>query len=253
MLHKGNYIKRLMKKLDVKQETITDKSNPSYVGFGRNTLINLLKNEDFYKEDDLSRARVILDAINATKEDYDFIFPTRSNSNARDLGEYIEDNQTTPIKEISPGFYLLTTELVPVHAQAGYLTGYQDQEYIDMLPKYTTTVDKYARGKYRHFETSGDSMDNGSIKDAIPDGTVLLCREIKREHWTSKLHSHKWPNYVFVHRTEGIVVKQIASQNLETGEIILHSLNPDKNKYPDYSVNMDDILEIYNVIKRILE
>lgn len=252
MLHKGNYIKRLMKKLNIKQEDITDKSDEKYVGFGRNTLINLLKKEDFLTEDDLSRARVILDSIKANEEDYEFIFPSRSKSNARDLGDYTEEDLTTPIKEISPGFYLLTTELVPVHAQAGYLIGYQDPEYIDMLPKYTTTVDKYARGKYRHFETNGDSMNNGDISEAIPDGTIILCREIKREHWKSKLHNHKWPNYVFVHRTEGIVVKQIANQDLLTGEITLRSLNPNKEKYPDYTINLDDVLEIYNVVKRIL-
>ncbi len=253
MLHKGNYIKRLMKRLNVKQEEITNKANENYVGFGRNTLINLLKLSDFISDDDIEKARAVLITLKANQEDFDFIFPPQTKENAKYIGHHTDDDtSTTPIKEISPGYYILTAELVPIHAQAGYLLGFQDQEYIDMLPKYTTTVDKFVKGKYRHFEVAGDSMDNGDIKEAIPDGTVLLCREIGREHWTSKFHTHNWPNYVIVHKTEGIVVKQIASQDLNTGELVLRSLNPNKDKYPDFTIKLDDVMEIYNVIKRIL-
>jgi len=242
-----------MKRLNVKQEEITNKTNSNYIGFGRNTLINLLKLEDFVTDADTERVKALLDLLNASEEDYDFIFPGKNKSNAKYLGYHSDDDTETPIKEISPGYYILTSELVPVHAQAGYLLGYQDQEYIDTLPKYTTTIDKHVKGRYRHFEAQGESMDNGDIHEAIPDGTVLLCREIKTEHWNSKLHTHKWPNYIFVHRTEGIVVKQVASQDLATGDITLRSLNPNKDKYPDFTINLDDVLEIYNVVKRILQ
>lgn len=253
MLHKGNYIKRLMKKLNVRQEHLTDKSDPRYVGFGRNTLINLLKNEEFIKEDDMARARTVLDAVGASEEDYNFVFPPRTTSNAREIGIFTDGDDNTPMREISPGYYLLTAELVPIHAQAGYLLGYQDQEYIEALPKYTTTVDRFALGSYRFFEASGDSMNNGNVEEAIPDGTILMCREIKRDHWSSKLHTHNWPSFVFVHRTEGIVVKQIAHQDLKNGVLVLRSLNPDKDKYPDFEVHMDDLLQIFNVVKRILD
>ena len=252
MLHKGNFIKRLIKKHGFQQNLLTDKSNDHYVGFGKNTLIDLLKNSDFEKEVDKERARVVLTIIGADQEDFEFVFPEKSNSNANDLGPLSIGDADTPMKEVSPGFYLLTAELVPVHAQAGYLLGYQDQEYIEALPKYTSTVNKYVKGKYRYFETVGESMNNGSIDEAIPDGTILLCREIGKELWTSKLNIHSSPNFVFVHRTEGIVVKQIAHQDYSNGLITLRSLNTDKGKYPYFEVQMDDLLEIYNVMKRII-
>lgn len=253
MLHKGNYVKRLLRKLDVKQDELTDKESPRYIGIGRNTLITLLKNEEFKDKTDIDRVKTILTEINASQEAFDFVFPKESRQNARDLGEYNPNEEYTPMKEISPGFYLLTAELVPIHAQAGYLSNYQDIEYLESLPKYTITVDKFVRGKYRYFEASGESMNNGNVDEAIPNGTILLCREINRNAWTSKLHTHQWPNFVFVHRTEGTVVKQIAHQSLELGTLVLRSLNTDKEKYPDFTVNMDDLLQIYNVVKRIMK
>ncbi|PVH26971.1 S24 family peptidase [Sphingobacterium corticibacter] len=253
MIHKGQYVKGLMKKLGVKQDNLTDKSDPMFVGFGKNTIINLLKKEDYVKSEDIAKINAILDAIGATKEDISRVFEYSAKATAKPIAEIAHPQIEQGLKEISPGYYLLTAELIPIHAQAGYLLGYQDREYIDTLPLYTTTVDKFVTGTYKYFEASGDSMDNGDIREAIPDGTVMLCREVARQYWQSKLHTHSWPNFVFVHRQEGIVVKQVASQDLETGTLLLRSLNPDKDKYPDYEVKMDDLLQIYNVVKRVLE
>lgn len=175
-------------------------------------------------------------------------------SNAKDIGDptIYDDEGDTRFMEISPGRYRMGTELVPVYAQAGYLTGYADKEYLEELPKHYITVDRYVRGKYRSFEISGESMNNGDINEAMPNGTIATGREVKRELWTSKLHNHQWPNWIFVHRTEGIIAKQIAHQDIEKGILILRSLNPDKDKYPDFDVDLDDIEQIYNVIKREL-
>lgn len=175
--------------------------------------------------------------------------------NARDVGHLsiYDDDGLNKFVEISPGRYRMGVELVPVHAQAGYLSGYMDQEYLEELPKHYITVDKFVKGNYKAFEISGDSMDNGSIKDALPHGTIVTCREVKRELWTSKFHTHEWPNWIIVHRYEGIVAKQIAKQCLETGTLTLRSLNPDKKRYPDFDVNLDDCVQIFNVVKRELK
>lgn len=253
MLHKGLHIKRLIKKSKIgRQSLLHDKESPYYIGIGKNTFTDLVKKTEFTDPVDVDRVRSILEMIEAPQDEIDFVLPPNQKSNASYIGSFTEDDTNTPMKEISPGYYLLTAELVPTHAQAGYLSGYQDQEYIEMLPKYTTTVDKYAKGKYRFFEANGDSMDNGDIREAIPNGTVLMCREVNKQYWKSKLHTHSWPNFIIVHKTEGIVVKQIAKQDLEKGTIILHSLNPDREKYPDFEVNLDDVMELYNVVKRIL-
>lgn len=175
-------------------------------------------------------------------------------SNAIFIGEIdsLEDSDgNTKFTEISPGRYRMKVDLVPNHARAGWLAGFEDPTYIEELPKHEITVTEFHKGKYVSFEVDGDSMFDGSI-ESVPDGCIITGREIARHHWNYKLHAHKYPNWVFVHRTEGVLVKRIKSQNLETGEIILLSLNPDKDVYPDRSIFLDDVYKIYNVVKREL-
>jgi len=238
LFSKGNYLKRLMKRKGVSQVTLVDRESPDYLGYGRNTLSALLNQDDYNDGVETERVKVLLSRLDPSKEDMEYIFPTNKKSNARDIGEFDEDGDEQ-LQPLGDGRFALTAEFVPVKARAGYLLGYADPEYLETLPKYTATVDHMPKGKYRYFE-------------AILDGTVLQCRKILPHHWAGKLHSHKWSSFVFVHRTEGIIVKQVAGQDLETGDVVLRSINPDKSKYPDFTVNLDDIREIYNVVKRIL-
>lgn len=134
--------------------------------------------------------------------------------------------------------------LVPIHAQAGYARGYGDQEYIDELPTFPVIVDKNYRGKYRVFEVEGDSMDDGS-RNALYDGDKVLCREVKKDLWTSKLHFHDW-YFVLVLKTDGVTVKQITDHNLDAGNVTCHPLNP---IFDDFTINLNDVAELYNVIK----
>jgi len=90
-------------------------------------------------------------------------------------------------------------------------------------------------------------MDDGS-RNALYSGDKILGREVKRELWRSKLHIKDW-FFVICMKNDGISVKQITSHNVEDGKIICHSLNYDKISYPDFEVNLDDVAELYNVIK----
>ncbi len=159
------------------------------------------------------------------------------------VGEMLVGSQNTEVKPISD-FQFLNIPFVPIYAQAGYGRGYGDQEYIDNLPTLPVIVDKNYRGKYRVFEVDGDSMDNGT-RNAIYDGDKILCREVRQELWTSKLHIKDW-YFVICMKNDGITVKQITSHDVESGKIICHSLNP---MFEDFEVNLKDVAELYNVIK----
>jgi phage repressor protein C with HTH and peptisase S24 domain len=133
---------------------------------------------------------------------------------------------------------------VPIHAQAGYTKGYGDQEYIDQLPTIPVIVDKNYKGKYRVFEVEGDSMDDGS-RNSLCEGDKILCREVKQELWTCKLHFKDW-YFVMAMKNDGILVKQITEHEVENGIIHCHSLNP---LFEDFEINLRDVAELYNVIK----
>ena len=137
----------------------------------------------------------------------------------------------------------MNVPVVHIKARCGYLAGYADEGYIDSLPTMPVIVDKTYHGRYMIFEAEGDSMDDGT-RNSICDGDKLLCREVRRDLWLPKLHINDW-YFVIVHRTEGIAIKQITAQD-ENGNITCHSLN---DMFNDYTVNLDDVAEIYNVIK----
>jgi transcriptional regulator with XRE-family HTH domain len=136
--------------------------------------------------------------------------------------------------------------MVPVvghRAQAGFLSGWGDPEYLEELPKIPFEVDKEYKGRYVCFEVAGESMDNGTV-ESILENDVLLCREIQRHHWQNKLHINSW-DFVVVHKSEGILVKRIIKHDTDKGELVLHSLNP---YYDDQTVYMDDLIAIFNVV-----
>ena len=144
-----------------------------------------------------------------------------------------------PVDDLS----YMNVPVIHIKAQCGYLAGYGDTEYMDALPTMPVIVDKTYHGKYRIFEAEGDSMDDNS-RLAICDGDKVLAREVRRDLWLPKLHINDW-YFVIIHRTKGISIKQITAQD-DKGNITCHSLN---ELFNDYTVNLDDVVEIYNVIK----
>lgn len=165
----------------------------------------------------------------------------------RGVGEMLKSSTQTKIEPnahpvINPNF--MNVPLIPVRAQCGYLNGYGDQEYIDTLPTLPVIVDRTYHGKYRLFEAEGDSMDDNT-RNAICDGDIVLGREVQRHLWTSKLHMNDW-YFIIVHRTEGISIKQIIDHDVEHGIITCHPLN---DLFHDYKVYLDEVAELYNVIK----
>lgn len=141
---------------------------------------------------------------------------------------------------------VMMVPLVNQYVHAGYMSGYADEEYVETLPKIPWIVDKEYKGRYISFEVKGDSMDDG-LKHSYEQGDILLCREINPDYWKCKLHIHQWDAFVIVHKTEGIVVKQIIDHDVEKGIITVHSFNP---IYEDYKIDLREVAQIFNVVKQ---
>lgn len=141
---------------------------------------------------------------------------------------------------------VMMVPLVNQYAHAGYMAGYADAVYIDSLPKIPWVVDHEYKGKYISFEVRGDSMDDG-LKHSYEQGDILLCREIYPEYWKCKLHINTWDAFVIVHKTDGIVVKQIINHDVENGIITCHSFNP---IYDDFQIDLREVAQLFNVVKQ---
>lgn len=175
--------------------------------------------------------------------------PRGKYGNAKDLGQIEYDPEiNSKFVDLGDGKYLMVVPLVNEFAHAGYLSNFKDSEYLEDLPKHTIIVDKHHRGHYRAFEVVGDSMDNDS-RESITDGSIATGREIKREHWRSKFHTHRSKDFIFVSKTEGIICKRIIGQDIDQGVLTLHSLNPDKYLYPDFQLALDDTQQIFSIVQ----
>lgn len=139
---------------------------------------------------------------------------------------------------------IIQIPIVSQYAQAGYLTGFSDEEYMESLPMIPVFVDREPKGNYVAFETKGDSMDNGT-DESIKEDDILIGREIRSDLWKYKLHIRKW-NFIIVHKTEGILVKRIIEHDVENGIIIAHPLNP---FYEDIKISLNDVSQLFNVVQ----
>lgn len=118
---------------------------------------------------------------------------------------------------------------VPVKAAAGYLAGYSDPEFIDELN--TFTLPMLSGGDYRAFEIVGDSMM------PTPSGSVIVGERV------NSLEELKNSNtYIVVSKTEGIVYKRVMKNNRQKNKYTLVSDNP---AYQPYTVNAEDIVEVW--------
>ncbi len=140
----------------------------------------------------------------------------------------------------------LTTMFVPLvnqYAYAGYLSGFADQEYMEELPTMPWAGEREHKGDYICIEVKGDSMEDGTINSYL-EGDILLCRNVKRDYWKSKLHIHQW-DFVIIHKDRGICIKRIIKHDVESGTLTLHSLN---DYYDDFEVSLNDVQQIFNVV-----
>lgn len=157
-----------------------------------------------------------------------------------------ENIKKEEVREIDPEY--IEVELISKYAYAGYLTGYGDMEYLEMLPKVKVIVDRMVRGNYKCFEVKGDSMVDGSFESWL-DGDIVLGREVKRDLWLPKLHINKC-DFIIVHK-DGILLKRIIYQDNNNGTITIHSLNPDKSTYPDEEIYLDDVMQIFSTVQLV--
>ena len=123
-----------------------------------------------------------------------------------------------------------TIQFVPVKAAAGYLTGYNDPEFVDELN--TFALPMLSPGDYRAFEIIGDSML------PTPSGSVVVGEKVDNLDYLKNDQP-----CIVVSRMDGIVYKRVnksaKSKNLS---LTLVSDNP---SYPPYTIKADEVAEIW--------
>lgn len=122
-------------------------------------------------------------------------------------------------------------ELVSYKASAGYLSGYQDPEFVRDLPKISMPV--LPKNKtYRAFEIQGDSML------PIQPGSIIFGEYVEN---IGSVKNGKL--YILVTRQDGIVFKRVFNFSQAEGKFLLIS---DNRQYEPYAVDAADVLELWS-------
>jgi phage repressor protein C with HTH and peptisase S24 domain len=121
-------------------------------------------------------------------------------------------------------------ELVLQKASAGYLSGYQDTEFVKDLPKISMPVLPKNR-TYRAFEIQGDSML------PVQPGSIIFGEY--QENITSIKNGKP---YILVTGHDGIVFKRVFNFADKDGKLLLVS---DNRNYEPYTVAANDVLEVW--------
>lgn len=127
-----------------------------------------------------------------------------------------------------------------------YLVSQLSDPYVEATSVQTqTALAAYAIRMYMGVD--GDSMDDGT-RNGFARKDLVLVRELQRDKWLPRLHYRDWPYWVVVFGNN-VRIKQIIDQD-DAGNITLHSLNPSP-EYCDFTLNVDDISRLYNVVQHI--
>lgn len=139
------------------------------------------------------------------------------------------DNYLSKRRKLKSAAELNEITFVPVKAAAGYLAGYDDPEFIDELNSFTLPM--LGSGSYRAFEIVGDSML------PTPSGSVIIGSKLESIEDVKASQT-----YIVVNRQDGIVYKRIEKTGKNRARITLVS---DNQHYPPYTVNLEDVAEIW--------
>jgi transcriptional regulator with XRE-family HTH domain len=128
--------------------------------------------------------------------------------------------------------------LVPIKAQAGYLQGAQQPEYIEHLP--TFWLPGLNHGTYRAFEVSGYSM--------LADRTGFFPGDIVVGEYVERLEEIK-DGFVYIlvnnaQEVDNIVLKRCLNYLDKGGVIICKSDNKDP-QYPTFPLPVENIKEVW--------
>ena len=127
-------------------------------------------------------------------------------------------------------------EVVPIKASAGYLSGYDDPEYISELPQMKLPF--IPTGKHRAFPIKGDSMEPWVREGAFVVGKFVESPDYIRDGQT----------YIVVTHNEGLVYKRIFRN--ESNKNVL-TFKSDNAFYAPYEVRVEEVIELWEYTCKI--
>ncbi|MCR5863049.1 helix-turn-helix domain-containing protein [Flavobacterium sp. J372] len=230
----GTEIRERREKLGLTQKELAD-----MIGSSRETVINYEKGRPIPKSKLDILKRVLA-------EDSEYAKPIKGQEVVK-IGDNFENKNGNQFIELPNGQFYMLMPLAEFKIQAGFLSNYQDVDFLMDLSQHGILVDKPVQGRYVAFRVNGDSMDDGS-SNAITRNSIVSTRELQRHLWEGKLRFKDFPYWViYTTQSKMPLLKEITEHNVEEGYIVCHSLN-DSPEFSDFRLHMNDIQALFYVI-----
>ncbi len=166
------------------------------------------------------------------------------------MEEYYEEEETDnkSFNDKIKGYSnVMQVPLVNQYAYEDLLNHLEDKDkFIKELPciPFRIEAEQYT-DDYICFEIKGDSME-GSSKDSIKPGDILLCREVKEEFWREELILDETRKYVLILPQRGILFRYISHMNKEEKTLHIVALNP---LVKEEDIPIEEVKTIYIAMK----
>ncbi len=233
----------IMDGVEIKQKReelgLTQKELADLIGASRETIINYEKGKPIPKSKSEILNKVLQpDGIHHKMVKQEQILKATDDFENKNGNKFIE---------LPNGQYYMLMPLAEFNVQAGFLSAYQDADFLMDLSQHGILVDKPVQGRYVAFRVNGDSMDDAS-SNAITRNSIVSTRELQRHHWNGKLRYRDFPYWViYTTQSKMPLLKEIVDHNVEDGTITCHSLN-DSPEFTDFTLHMNDIQALFYVI-----
>ncbi|TAI47479.1 helix-turn-helix domain-containing protein [Flagellimonas allohymeniacidonis] len=145
------------------------------------------------------------------------------------------------------GKFLVRAPLYFLEDQKEYAEKLADNSQKDRKISAGFVVDSLEDGNHKAFEIAGDSMDDGSI-EAIPNKAIVLGLKYNKNKLVRQEDIKKSDAWILVLKNR-IICKSITGIDATKTKIQCHNLNTSP-EYTDFEIALDDLQEIYLVIKR---
>ena len=132
----------------------------------------------------------------------------------------------------------LTVPLVGIKAQAGYVKGYEQTDFLETLERYSLPPGVHPKGlEWSYFEVDGDSME-----PTISAGDILLTSLLPQEDWNDLK-----PKCVYVLLTD----EQLLVKRIQPGNDHEWMLCSDNASYPPVPLQKEKVKQVWMLRRQI--
>ncbi|WP_411029468.1 helix-turn-helix domain-containing protein [Spongiimicrobium sp. 3-5] len=161
-----------------------------------------------------------------------------------------ETKHGNKISFLRNGKFLVSAPLITEANRAAYMVSSKDDIFLAQTVKVSFVLEALEDCPYMAFEITNNSMYSKGI-EGIPNRSIVLGRAVLKEELGQALANDRRSYWILVLKNS-IMCKEIASFNVETGNIGCKNLNSSP-EFSDFEVNLNDLVHLFVIEKKQID